>query len=231
MPTKPESGPHVHLWTESQPIITMRPILLSILLAPVIAGAQSKLTVFVAGKKVGTATLLQKVLPDGTKSVQLSMELKTDAVTATVRSEATYTAKGAPIRKFQETLVPAQKVRRTVVVTFDDKGANVVADLNGKRTTQKIALPETTQRDDASEFWFLRDQPKKGAVSKAYTFDIETLSWSLLTTTYEGEVEITIAGKKAKAHRTKSDKGVAYLDATGSPLKLETGNGALERIW
>ena len=209
----------------------MRTFLLALAVVPALVSAQTKLTVVVGGRKVGTATLLQKIKPDGTKTVQLSMDLKFDAMAATVRSEATYTASGAPIRKFQETLVPGQKVRRTVVVTFDKDGASVVADLNGKRTTKKVALPETTQRDDASEFWFLRDQPKKGAVTKAYTFDIETLSWSLLTTTYEGEVEVIIAGKKVKAHRTKSDKGTAYLDATGNPLKLETGNGALERIW
>lgn len=193
--------------------------------------AQTKLTVFVAGRKVGTATLLQKVLPNGTKSVQLSMELKSDATAATVKSEATYDARGAPLRKFQETLVPAQKLRRTVVVTFDREGASVVADLNGKRTTKRVPLPSTTDREDASEFWFLRDQPKKGDVSKAYTFDIESLSWSMVTTTYEGEVEITVGGKKVKAHRTKSDKGVAFLDAQGNPLRLETEGGALERIW
>ncbi len=209
----------------------MRPFPILIVLLSSLAGAQTKLTVIVAGKKVGTATLFQKVMPDGTKSVQLSMLLKSDNVTATVRSEATYSAKGGAVRKFQETLVPGQKIRRTVVVTFDAQGANVVADLNGKRTTKKISLPETTQRDDASEFWFLRDQPKKGAVAKAYTFDIETLSWSLLTTTYEGEVEITVGGKKVKAHRTNSDKGTAFLDSAGNPIKLETGNGALERIW
>lgn len=224
---KPESGLHVCSLISS----TMRKLLLALAILPTLTFGQTKLAVVVGGKRVGTATLLQKILVDGTKLVQLSMDLKSDSMAATVRSEATYTAKGAPIRKFQETLVPAQKVRRTVVITFDKEGASVVADLNGKRTTKKVTLPETTQRDDASEFWFLRDQPKKGAEAKAYTFDIETLSWSLLTTTYEGEIEITIGGKKVKAHRTKSDKGVAYLDANGNPLKLETGNGALERIW
>ena len=114
------------------------------------------------------------------------MEIKHHADTGPVRPEATYDAKGAPNRKFQATLVPSQKRRRHVVVTFNKEGASVVADLNGKRTTKKISLPATAQRDDASEFWFLRDQPKKGEVAKAYNFDIETLSWELVTTTYEG---------------------------------------------
>lgn len=192
---------------------------------------QTKYLVWVGGKKAGMATLLQKVLPDGSKSVQLSMSLQLGASAATLRSESTYDAKGVPVRKFQETSVPSQKTRRTLIVTFDAKGANAVIDLNGKRSTKQIPLPETAERADVTEFWFIRDKPKVGTTAKAYHFDLETMSWELVATTYAGVVELTIGGKKVKANKTSSDEGVAFLDDAGLPLRLELTNAALERIW
>ena len=207
-----------------------RSLILGLLVVPILASAQAKFQVWVAGKKAGTATLTQKLLTDGTKSVNLSMELKTDSLTATLRSESTYSAKGIPLRKFQETQVPSQKIRRTIVVTFDDAGANAVVDLNGKRTTKRVPLPNTANKADLSEFWFLRDKPKVGAVVKAYTFDLESLSWEMIVTTYVGVVDATIGGKKVKANKTESQKGKAFIDDAGVPLRLELSTGALERI-
>lgn len=213
----------------------MNPLALLIVLGqsqePPKVTAPVKMTVYLSGRVAGTATLLQKLGTDGGKSVQLSMELKSEAMTATLRQESSYDKTGRPIRKFQETVIPAQKKRRTVVVTFDAAGANVVVDEGGKRTVKKLPLPETATREDLSEFWFLRDTPKAGAVAKANTVNLETLTWELVTTTYVGEVQVSIAGKKVKAHRTESDKGVAFIDANGQPLRLELPNGALERIW
>lgn len=207
-----------------------RSLILGFLIFPLLASAQAKYQVWVAGKKAGTATLTQKLMPDGTKSVNLSMDLKSDTLTATLRSESSYTSKGVPIRKFQETLVPSQKIRRTIVVTFNDEGANAVVDLNGKRTTKRVPLPNTANKADLSEFWFLRDKPKVGAEVKAYTFDLESLSWEMIVTTYVGVVDATIGGKKVKANKTESEKGKAFIDDAGVPLRLELESAALERI-
>lgn len=209
----------------------MRPFIALVVLAPALVGAQAKYQVWVGGKKAGTATLLQKVLPDGTKSVQLAMELKGSTVEAKLRSESTYDSTGKAVRKFQETLIPAQKVRRTLIVSFDAKGANATMDLNGKRTVKSVPLPETAERADGSEFWFLRDKPKVGQSVSAYNFSLETLTWSLIVTTYLGRVDATIGGKKVKAHKTQSENGIALIDDAGLPLRLELSNGALERIW
>ncbi len=206
-------------------------LIVASLILTAFGSAQVKMQVLIGGKRAGTASLLQKILPDGSKMVQLSMELKTEQVNATLRSESTYDKKGNPIRKFQETIVPSQKTRRTVIVTFDAQGANTTIDLNGKRAVKHVALPSTATREDASEFWFSRDQPKVGQVNKAYNFNIESLTWELTVTTYVGIVDATIGGKKVKARRTESSAGAALLDETGLPLRLELSNGALERIW
>lgn len=195
------------------------------------APAPVKMTVYLSGRVAGSATVLQKVGADGSKSVQLSMELKNETVTINLRQESSYDKTGRPIRKFQETHNVTQKTRKTVVVTFDAVGANAVVDEGGKRTVKKIPLPDTAVREDLSEFWFLRDQPKPGAVVKANTVNLETLTWELVTTTYKGTQEITIAGRKVKAHRTESERGVAFIDDKGLPLRLELPNGAIERVW
>lgn len=193
--------------------------------------APVKMTVYLNGRVAGAATMLQKLGADGGKSVQLSMELKSESLAINLRQESTYDKTGRPIRKFQETHNVTLKTRRTVVVTFDAAGANAVIDEGGKRTVKKIPLPETAAREDVSEFWFVRDVPKPGAVVKANTVNLETLTWELVTTTYKGLVDITIAGRKVKAHRTESDRGVAFIDAQGLPLRLELPNGAIERVW
>lgn len=195
------------------------------------APAPVKMAVYLSGRIAGSATVLQKIGADGSKSVQLSMELKNETVAINLRQESSYDKNGRPIRKFQETHNVTQKTRKTVVVTFDAVGANAVVDEGGKRTVKKIPLPETAVREDLSEFWFLRDQPKPGTVVKANTVNLETLTWELVTTTYKGTQEITIAGRKVKAHRTESERGVAFIDDKGLPLRLELPNGAIERVW
>lgn len=189
------------------------------------------MTVYLYGRVAGTATVLQKLGADGSKSVQLAMELRSDTVAINLRQESSYDKTGRPIRKFQETHNVTQKTRKTVVVTFDAAGANAVVDEGGKRTVKKVPLPETAARHDLSEFWFLRDQPKVGDVVKANTINLETLTWELITTIYKGTAEVTIAGRKVKAHRTESERGVAFIDDKGLPLRLELPNGAIERVW
>lgn len=196
-----------------------------------LGAAQTKYQVTIGNRKAGSATLLQKVLPDGGKSVKLSMTLATGNGEAVLKAESTYDSKGNPVRKFQETVIASQKMRRTIVVTFDAKGANAVVELNGKRSTKHVPVPETVERADVTEFWFLRDKPKKGAVAKSYHFDLESLTWSMVATTYVGQVEATVGGKKVRAHKTESEQGTALIDDAGMPLRLEFGAGMLERVW
>ncbi len=195
------------------------------------AGAQVKMQVFVDGKPIGTATVTQKLRPDGSKQVQMSMEGKSGADTVILRSESIYLASGAPLRKYQELSVPAQKMRRTTIVDFSSKGAKVIVDLNGTRTTKDVPLAANLNREDKSEFWFVRDKPKAGAFTSAYTFSLETLTWEAVKTSYEGSVEITVGGTKVKAHKSVTPRGAAYVDDAGLPVKLELGNGSMERIW
>lgn len=208
-------------------------LMLGLFLVGLTAGsfAQTKMRVIFDGKEAGTASLTQRLREDGSKQVLLSIELATGGSKVIVRSESIYSANGMPVRKFQETIAEAQKFRRSHIVTFDAKGANVVEDLNGQRKTMKVALDPKAPRAVLSEFWFLREKPKVGAESNYYTFNLESLTWVLTTSKYVGVVDATIGGKKVKAHKVSTDRGLVFMAMDGSPLRLELPNGALERVW
>jgi hypothetical protein len=188
--------------------------------------AQVKLQIVRDGKGAGVVTVSQKMRPDGSKQVMMSME----TAGLKFRSESIYSANGLPQRKFQEISVPEQKTRRTIIAEFSEKSVHVTLDNNGTRTVKDFALPPNASSADKSEFWFVRDKPTPGAKSTAHSFNLEKLAWESVTTTFIGPVEITINGVKLKANKTQSERGIAYVDDQGLPIKLELPNGAMERI-
>lgn len=204
---------------------------LSLGLLSSISIAQVRMYVTINGQRAGQAVAFQKVLPDGGKRVQLSMNLAgPNGATITLRMESTYDAKGAPIRKFEESLTSNPRKRRTVTVTFDKKTANVIEEKDGVRTMKTVPLVASAPIESKSEWWFLRDKPKLGDVDKYYQFNISSLEWSLRTTTYGGLKSITVGGKKVQAHELKQSEGTAYVDAQGLPYRLIIGQIQLERI-
>jgi hypothetical protein len=193
--------------------------------------AQVRLYVTLGGKRVGQAVASQKILPDGSKLVQLSMNLAgPGGSTVTLRQESTYSPKGAPIRKFHESLKSSPRERRQVTVTFGKGGAQVVEEVGGKRNLTNVPLVASAPIEANSEFWFIRDKPKPGATDKYYHFNVSKMEWELLTTTYGGVKTILIGGKKVKAHEVKSSQGVAYVDDKGLPYQLQLGQIKLERV-
>lgn len=205
-------------------------IVIGVLALAAASQAQVKLQITREGKSIGIATVTQKMRQDGSKQVQMSMESNTANGPVTFRSESIYQASGMPQRKFQEVAIPGQKFRRTIIAEFSEKSVRVTIDNNGTRTVKEVPLPKNGSSVDKSEFWFVRDKPAAGAKSSGYTFNLEKLEWETVTTTFSGAVEITIGGKKMKANKTQSDRGVAFVDDQGMPLRLELPNGLMERI-
>lgn len=188
-----------------------------------------KLNVMIDGKTAGTASGLQKVTADGGKFVTLNMTLKGN-LTAEVRTESTYDAKGAAIRRFMETSIPQMKYRQTKVVTFDSAGAHLVQDENGTRSSKLYALDSKQNRDNSSEFWFFRDKPKPGTSVKYFDFNLSSLSWDLKESTYLGDTDLKIGKESFRVHKVKSTEGTSYLDDKGAPVKIVTQHEVLERI-
>jgi len=207
----------------------MKAALLLIGILPATAWSQARLVIEDGGRRVGYATISQKLLPDGTKSVEMRLQIgKTRLVT-----QSTFDREGAPTRKFHEILEPVADKKR-VLVEFDAEGA-VITDLGGPdRTPRKAPLVKTGNRKNASEFWFLRDQPKPGARAQAFVFDLNTWSWDLTTSEYVGKAKGEIAGKMVDAHEVRADRagGTArmLLDAQGLPILVEQGRLVMRRF-
>jgi hypothetical protein len=201
-----------------------------LVVAAALAPAQHRYAVKVGGQQVGTATLTQKILDGGTKLVQLSMELQMQGNTVAITTESRYDAKGAPVRKFQLTTIPSQRMRRQLVATFNAEGAQVVEEMNGARKTIHRPLVSNAPRENPSEFWFIRDLPKAGDEITLYNFNLDEMRWDVEKVSYKGLQTITHGGKKVRAHRTQSSLGDSYFDERGALLRLETERMVLERL-
>ena len=195
--------------------------------------AQAKFTVEMSGKSAGTASLSQKLLPDGGKTVDLKMDLKVGSQTLSLRSQNTYDRTGTPVRKFLDANIPGGAQQRQIIATFDQQGANLVMIDGGKRSTRTIPLVATAPRSNVSEFWFLRDSPKSGESCKSYTFNMDARQWELQTVVYRGRKSIRIGGKTVSAHEieTIGDRpSKAFVDDSGLPYLIESGPTILRRV-
>lgn len=211
----------------------MKLIALLALLVPVAAVAQVKMSVSIDGKPAGTASLTQKQSADGSKSVDVKMDLVSGKQKLTIRSQNSYDKKGNPIRKFMDSNIPGGALQKQLIVTFDGHGANVVQIDGGKRTTRQIPLVDSAPRANPSEFWFVRDQPKPGDQLKSYVFNMDKLAWELQTTTYKGKKTIKVNGNSVTAHETETTGErvtKAFLDDQGLPYLIELGGVTLKRL-
>lgn len=208
-------------------------LLMTVGLALTIAGTtngQVKLSAIVEGKSAGEASLTQRVMPDGSKRVQILLELKgSDGRTVKVVSDSTYDPQGAPRRKFLETTQDRSPKRRTLVVTFDSEGAKVVEEVDGKRTIKSVPLVKTAPRENPSEFWFLRDTPQPGARVRYYRFDMDEQAWVLSNTRYVGPKTFLFGKQRVTVHEVVDDRVTALLDDQGLPYRLELPGVVFER--
>ncbi|HEY3779787.1 MAG TPA: hypothetical protein VGL56_01795 [Fimbriimonadaceae bacterium] len=197
-----------------------------------LSSAQVRMEVTIDGHKAGTATLSQRRNPQGEKVVEFNAVLDIGENSVTIRSESIFNPGGAPTRMFQNrTTSGKDHSTREIIVSFDADGANVVLLENGDRSTKHVTAPATPSRDDASEFWFLRDSPDVGTTSTAARFNLDTLAWDTVNTSFKGTARMTIGKHRVNANITESEEGKAFVDAEGLPLRLELTNTVMERIW
>lgn len=183
-----------------------------------------------SGRPDGLATLTQKLMPDGSKSVQLAIEIAGVAgTTAKVRSNTSYGASGEPTRMFFEVLTQKPVTRSQTTVTFDASGARAVVDRGGKREVKDFSLVEAAPRRVLSEFWFVRDMPIAGDQVDYYHFNVSKLEWELSFSKYVGKRTIRLGETDFKCHLVESNRGNAWLDEKGLPVKIEADGLIMER--
>lgn len=197
----------------------------------VFASAQIKLNVIADGRRAGEASYSHKILPDGSKLVQLTISLQSqDGKAVNLRSETKYSPSGVAERMFHESLADKGRTRRQVTVTFDSEGAIAVEEAGGKRQTKRVPLVKTAPLENPSQFWFLRNVPKVGDRVRYYHFDVGSLSWELNMSAYLGPKEVTLGGKKMQGHQIQENRSLAVVDAKGLPIVIELGGVRMERV-
>lgn len=193
-------------------------------LAPLAWAEKAIFKLTVQGKEVGTLKTDDNLLPSGKLTVRDIMEVTgPDGVKVVFDHSARFSAAGRPETSSMVVTSKGKKVRADV--TFDAKGANVTVDDGGKITKKTVAPPKGSNTADASLFWFLRDKPKVGAKITYVEFDPLTLEWLSQTVTYQGMVSITFKGKKTDAHLLEMTNSKQWLDAKGTPYRVEFDNG------
>jgi hypothetical protein len=200
-----------------------------------LASPEAHLAITQNGKLMGYATVSAQIEKDGSKSVSLRMDLSIQGSSAKITSEARYDARGIPLRKYQQTIVPGGALTKQVIATFTAAGAAVTLLEGDKRAMKEVTLAEAAPRASLSEFWFLRDRPKVGQSEDAYQFNVDSLQWDLTHTTYVGDKAVKVAHRSVTAHQVVATRGdqttTSYLDDQGLPIIIEQGLVRMERIW
>lgn len=157
------------------------------------------MTVSVDGSPVGTANVIQKLQPDGGKTV----ELRITRGAIEVRQTSRYDRLGRAIRLTQETRRDGRVIGQRIA-DVSARGAWWVQDDRGTRTRTEIALPPEVKQENPAEFWFLRDRPAVGAKVYAFTFSVSAGDWRRTDSEYTGPV--TLPGGTV-AHRVVTARG------------------------
>ncbi len=190
-------------------------------LAAACAGAlaQSKLSVAVQGQVVGTATLDQKLLPNGGVRQTMTMELSVGGQKYRMHHTAEADRNGRPVREAEDEESPSGK-KHTVAV-FGSKSVSVRVTAGGKTTTKTVPIPATGSIVEKAAFWFLRDKPKPGTVENFQSFRMSKLGFEPQKATYVGMSDCIYAGKTIRAHEIRHTEGRMWVDSRGLPIRLE----------
>jgi hypothetical protein len=183
------------------------------------------LTVLKDGQRMGLARYSQSFKPDGSKVVELRLELKQQKQIVYVTTRSEYAKDGSPAHLYQAMSRAGTTYRRQITVDFDAEGAHMVTAEGANRKVKLVPLAANVSRANPSILWVCRDHPKPGTSSKSFVFDIEGAEWSL--------EEFTYVGVKDRIHRIESEhrgeKVMTSLDEQGLPLQLSIGAASLTR--
>jgi hypothetical protein len=185
------------------------------------AQAQSNYNILSKGSPAGRATLDQRLLPGGGKSVSLVMTLRQGESRIVVKTETTYARSGRAIHAEQGIYPFGQPAVKEVSVEFDREGAHVTKTEKGVHTTVTAPLKSDWPTQNESMFWFLSVFPKVGEIVTAYVFNLDTLKWEKSVTTFEGK---THKGELIHLERGASSVETA-VDPDGYPHTITDSRG------
>ncbi|MBS1717239.1 MAG: hypothetical protein JSS72_05865 [Armatimonadetes bacterium] len=176
------------------------------------------------GKPAGRMSILLKVSP-----TSVSQELLITAGKNELRQFSMRTRKGELVR-----VVVDQKLGAThkeIVVTFENKAAQVVTLEGGGRKVTKVECSGTP--GDPSSVWFLTTRPKPGTTVSYWDFSTASNTWSIGKSYFQGVAKAKLYGKDVSAflvvNKKDGVKSETYLDSNGMPLLIVRNQTRIER--
>ncbi len=187
--------------------------------------ATTEMSVLYGKQNIGTARVTQSFKDDGSKFVQIRMDLQANNNKLSIVQESEYDSMGRPKRKFaRQTGVGGGEM---VTVSFKDGIANVVSEKDGKRETKKVAVPSGSDYRAQEEFWFSKIKPTLGATFEYVRFDMNSKEWIPTKITYRLREVLKVGGKSINANKVDGETFVSWVDDFGNPLKLTMGQFTL----
>lgn len=181
----------------------------------------SEMNVTFGSQNIGSARITQTFRPDGSKFIQLRMDLQANGNKLTIVQESEYDSLGRPLRKFaRQTGVGGGEM---VTVTFKEGVASVVSEKDGKRETKKLSVPAGSDYRAQEEFWFSKIKPAIGASIEYVRFDMNAREWVATSVTYRGRETLKINGKNIMTNRVDGTNYQSWVDDSGNPVRLVMG--------
>jgi|GEM_PF-3835396 len=202
----------------------MRPIL-------VLVGTAVSTTVFAQtvtldayqnGKVIGNVQYARNV-HGGSQTNVTTIHTTQKGITTTLVMTAVFDAKGKTVSRRLQAKAGPQSV--DVQVTFSKGAAQVSILENGKKSNRTFPQPSQMTTEDASSWWFITTKPKVNVTVKSQNFDIATLKWGEIESTYKGRKSVKIGNKTINANliaQVRSGRSsTIYADDQGMPLVIE----------
>jgi hypothetical protein len=193
------------------------------------AQEQSLRIVSAAGGASGSTKLNQRLMPDGSKVIQLTMTLKgADGKSAVVHSESSYSRTGRPLRKIQR-VSSGGTLTQQMTAVFGPKVVQVSIQTGSSKTTREVPYPQGSI-EAKSEFWVIRDQVAPGAVAHYWWFDLANMEWKKTEAKAVGPSKTKVGGKDAEGFLIQTGAMRTWFGKAGRVLRLESPGLTMEAI-
>jgi hypothetical protein len=184
-----------------------------------------KFRVSIQGQEMGEASIGYKRLTDAMR-MTFEMRLQMPGGNATFKGDETLRLDGTPIKTIQAEEGGGNK--RTTIEEFTSKGLVVTRVENGKKTVKTYPFPKGKNLKSVSTLWFFVRKPAAGAKDVSYSFSASKEKWEQSVETYVGPREITIQGKRVKAHLIQSKETSIWVDDKGFPYRMDIDQEGLK---
>jgi hypothetical protein len=187
-----------------------------------ISQAQVKAILYDKGKEVGTAAMDARLKSGGGLFISMNMKAKS----GNLQISETFDASAMPL--VETTIGEQAGTQFKIVINYGATGAKMSVTAGAKHNSKEFPYPKGANLRDRSNFWFIAQKPKVGAVDAYTEFDFETSAWTARTAKYLGDEKIKYHGQLVNAHKILGTTDTMWVDDRNLPYRsLNNKNGQL----